>query len=72
MKRAIYPGSFDPVTLGHLDVMKRSAVLVDELIVAVSTIEPSSIGNLAVTASSTASLCSSERSVVLNETLVEF
>ena len=35
MKRAVYPGSFDPVTLGHLDVMKRSAVLVDELIVAV-------------------------------------
>ncbi len=35
MKRAVYPGSFDPVTLGHLDVMKRSAALVDELIVAV-------------------------------------
>lgn len=35
MKRAVYPGSFDPVTLGHLDVMKRSAQLVDELIVAV-------------------------------------
>ena len=35
MKRAVYPGSFDPVTFGHLDVMKRSAALVDELIVAV-------------------------------------
>lgn len=35
MKRAVYPGSFDPVTLGHLDIMKRSAALVDELIVAV-------------------------------------
>ncbi|MDO4522634.1 MAG: pantetheine-phosphate adenylyltransferase [Eubacteriales bacterium] len=35
MKRAVYPGSFDPVTLGHLDVIKRSAKLVDELIVAV-------------------------------------
>lgn len=35
MKRAVYPGSFDPVTFGHLDVMKRSATLVDELIVAV-------------------------------------
>ena len=35
MKRAVYPGSFDPVTLGHLDVMKRSAALVDELVVAV-------------------------------------
>ena len=25
MARAIYPGSFDPVTLGHLDIIKRSA-----------------------------------------------
>ncbi len=35
MKIAVYPGSFDPVTLGHLDVMKRSAALVDLLIVGV-------------------------------------
>lgn len=35
MKIAVYPGSFDPVTLGHLDVMKRSASLVDQLIVGV-------------------------------------
>lgn len=35
MKVAVYPGSFDPVTLGHLDVMKRSAALVDELVVGV-------------------------------------
>lgn len=35
MKRAIYPGSFDPLTLGHLDIIKRSSRLVDELIVAV-------------------------------------
>lgn len=35
MKRGIYPGSFDPVTNGHLDIIKRSAELVDELIVAV-------------------------------------
>lgn len=35
MKRAVYPGSFDPVTFGHLDVMRRSAALVDELIVGV-------------------------------------
>lgn len=35
MRRAVYPGSFDPVTFGHLDVMARSAVLVDELIVGV-------------------------------------
>jgi pantetheine-phosphate adenylyltransferase len=35
MKSAIYPGSFDPVTLGHLDIIKRSAGLTDHLIVAV-------------------------------------
>ena len=35
MIRAIYPGSFDPVTYGHLDIMKRAAALVDELIVGV-------------------------------------
>ena len=35
MKRAIYPGSFDPVTLGHLNVIKRAAAMFDELIVCV-------------------------------------
>ena len=35
MKRAIYPGSFDPVTFGHLDIIKRSAGMFDEIIVAV-------------------------------------
>ena len=36
MRRAIYPGSFDPVTAGHLDVIHRAAKLFDELIVAVA------------------------------------
>ena len=35
MRRAIYPGSFDPVTFGHIDMMERSAKVVDELVVAV-------------------------------------
>ena len=33
--KAIYPGSFDPVTYGHLDIIERSASLVDELVVGV-------------------------------------
>lgn len=36
MRRAIYPGSFDPVTNGHLDVVGRAAKLFDEVIVAVA------------------------------------
>jgi pantetheine-phosphate adenylyltransferase len=35
MKRAIFPGSFDPITLGHLDIIKRSLPLFDELIIAI-------------------------------------
>lgn len=35
MLRAIYPGSFDPVTFGHMDIIRRSSRLVDELIVGV-------------------------------------
>lgn len=35
MRRAIYPGSFDPITFGHVDVALRAATLFDELIVAV-------------------------------------
>lgn len=35
MKRAIYPGSFDPVTFGHLDIIKRASKIVDELVVGV-------------------------------------
>ena len=35
MKRAIYPGSFDPITFGHLDIITRASKLCDELIVGV-------------------------------------
>ena len=35
MKRAIFPGSFDPLTLGHYDIIKRGVTLFDEIIVAI-------------------------------------
>ena len=35
MRIAVYPGSFDPVTNGHLDIIKRSAKMFDKVIVAV-------------------------------------
>ena len=35
MLKAVYPGSFDPVTYGHLDIIQRSCKIVDELIVGV-------------------------------------
>ena len=36
MKLAVYPGSFDPVTFGHVDIIKRAAALFDKVIVLVS------------------------------------
>jgi pantetheine-phosphate adenylyltransferase len=36
-RRAIYPGSFDPVTLGHEDVIRRSLHIADEVVVAVAS-----------------------------------
>ena len=35
-KIGIYPGTFDPITIGHIDIVKRSLKIVDQLIVAVS------------------------------------
>jgi pantetheine-phosphate adenylyltransferase len=37
MKVAVYPGTFDPVTLGHLDIIRRGAHLVDKLVIGVTT-----------------------------------
>jgi pantetheine-phosphate adenylyltransferase len=36
MKRAIYPGTFDPITVGHTDIIKRACKIFDEIIVAVA------------------------------------
>lgn len=35
MKRAVFPGSFDPLTLGHYDIIRRAVCLFDEIIVAI-------------------------------------
>ena len=35
MRRAVFPGTFDPITNGHLDVIRRGATLFDELVIAV-------------------------------------
>jgi len=37
VKIAVYPGTFDPVTLGHLDIVRRGAHLVDKLVIGVTT-----------------------------------
>ena len=39
MRRAIYPGTFDPITNGHLDIIKRACHMFDEIIVAVASSE---------------------------------
>jgi len=36
LKTAIYPGTFDPITFGHLDIIKRALKLVDRLVIAVA------------------------------------
>lgn len=36
MKKAVYPGSFDPITLGHIDIIERAAPLYDEFVVLVA------------------------------------
>ncbi|MBL1213434.1 MAG: pantetheine-phosphate adenylyltransferase [Ignavibacteriae bacterium] len=61
MKRVIYPGTFDPVTNGHIDVIKRAISLFDEVVVTV-----------AINPSKTALFSVSERLEMLKECLKEF
>ena len=35
MKKAIFPGTFDPFTLGHLDILNRSTLIFDEIIIGI-------------------------------------
>ena len=60
MRRAIYPGSFDPVTNGHLDIIQRGCKLFDEIIVAI-LINPEKTAFFSV----------SERKVILADVLKE-
>ena len=39
MNKAIYPGSFDPITFGHLDIIERCSKLYDKLIVGINEID---------------------------------
>src|SRR6266852_1524596 len=60
MRRAIYPGSFDPVTNGHLDIIQRGCKLFDEIIIAI-LINPEKTPFFSV----------EERCEILNEVLKE-
>ena len=35
MKKAVFPGSFDPITIGHLDIVKRGIRIFDEIVIAI-------------------------------------
>jgi pantetheine-phosphate adenylyltransferase len=37
MRTGVYPGTFDPITLGHMDIIRRGAKLVDQLVIGVTT-----------------------------------
>ena len=67
MKRAIYPGSFDPVTNGHIDIIERAANLFDEVIVAVSNnIEKSPMFTICERAEMLLSACNHLPNVVVD------
>jgi len=61
MKTAVYPGTFDPITLGHSDIVRRAAQLFDRVIVAV-----------AVNAAKTPTWTADERVSMARQVLAEF
>ena len=36
MRIGLYPGTFDPITMGHIDIIRRAAILVDRLVIGVA------------------------------------
>ncbi len=61
MKTAVYPGTFDPITLGHSDIVRRAAQLFDKVIVAI-----------AVNAAKTPTWTADERVAMAQQVLAEF
>jgi pantetheine-phosphate adenylyltransferase len=61
MRKVIYPGTFDPVTFGHIDIVKRASELFDEVIVTVAR-----------NTNKTPLFTAEERVFMLNESLKEF
>ncbi len=68
-KRAIYPGTFDPMTLGHVDIVRRASVLFDEVIVAVAD---STSKNTVFTTAERIELAEGSLSAVPNTRVVSF
>lgn len=60
MSRALIPGSFDPITVGHLDIIKRTSLIFDEVIVLVSK-----------NASKNYMLCSNKRAMLVEDAVKE-
>ena len=77
MKIAVYPGTFDPITLGHLDIIRRGAHLVDKLVIGVTTNpskEPmfSTDERLAMVRRETADIAGNIEVVEFNSLLMDF
>lgn len=76
MRRALTPGTFDPITLGHIDVITRAAQLMDEVIVAVAASDRKhplfSLEERAALAREATAHLSNVRVEVFDELLVDF
>ena len=77
MRTGVYPGTFDPITLGHMDIIRRAAHLVDRLVIGVTT-NPSKSPmftldeRLEMVRSETADLAGDIRIVTFDSLLMDF